>query len=125
MALPFIEPARRNLAYLFLAAGIAWLAVLFATLSFLIVWPTVVLLVSGVLLKMWPEARFSGAWVTSSAILGFVLSAYQTYAAASHLTGALAYIAPLSLVLFLLFALYHLFLVYAGNTSEEEKEKQQ
>ena len=125
MALRLIEPARRNLAYLFAGAGVLWLGVVFVTLSPLVLWPAVVCIVSCVLLKLWPEEKFSGAWVTSSALLGFVLSAYQTYQAANHITGAFAFVAPFSLVLFLLFALFHLFLIYAENTgaAEEAEEK--
>jgi predicted membrane protein len=125
MALPLMEPARRNLAYLFAAAGVLWLGVVYVTLSPLVLWPAVVCIISCVLLKLWPKEKFSGAWVTSSALLGFVLSAYQTYQAANHITGAFAFVAPFSLILFLLFAVYHLFLIYAENTGTAEEEEEE
>lgn len=120
---PLLEPAKRNVAYLFLAAGVLWLGALYATSSILILWPAVACIVSFALLKVLPEQRISAAWVMASGLLGFLLSGYQAYVAATFLTGPFASVAAVSLVVFFVFALYHLFLMYAGRSQSKEEEE--
>jgi hypothetical protein len=120
--LPLLETVKRNLAYLLLAAGVIWLAALFATSSVLLLWPAAACFASGALLKVRREDRFSAAWVSSSAIMGLVLSAYQSYAATLLISGEFVSIASISLVAFLAFAILHAILLYANVRSPETEE---
>ncbi|HUI86846.1 MAG TPA: hypothetical protein VLY21_06800 [Nitrososphaerales archaeon] len=122
--LPFLEPAKRNVSYLFLAAGVLWLGALYATTSLLILWPAVACIASFLFLRFLPQERISYAWVLASGFLGFLLSGYQAYAAATFLGGPFASVAAVSLVLFFIFALYHLFLMYAGRVKPPEEEEE-
>lgn len=105
---------RANSAYAFLAVGVVWLAVAVVAGSFLILWPTIACIASGVMLKVRPGRRFTWAWVVSSAVFGFVLSAYQVYAWAPFLAGAFSSLAGGALAGFAVLAVVHLFLFYAG-----------
>jgi hypothetical protein len=121
--LPLLEPAKRNASYLFLVAGVLWLGALYATSSILILWPALACILSFLLLRFLPNERFSLAWVLASGFLGFLLSAYQAYVAATFLGGPFASIAAISLVVFFVFAIYHLFLMYAGRAKPKEPEE--
>jgi len=105
---------RENSAYAFLAVGVAWIAVAVLAGSALVLWPVVACFVSGFALKTWPGRRLTWAWAVSSAVLGFLLSAYQVYAWAPFLGGAFSTLAAASLVGFAIFAVVHVFLFYAG-----------
>lgn len=118
-----MEPAKRNVSYLFLAAGLLWLVALYATSSVLILWPAMACIVSFVLLKVLPDQRLSFAWVMASGVLGFVLSAYQVYVSLTFLIGPFGTVAAVSLVVFLVFAVYHLFLMYAERSQPAEEEE--
>lgn len=120
--LPLLETAKRYLAVLFVAAGAFWLAMIYVTSSVLLLWPAAACIASGGLLRFMPKERFSAAWISSSAIMGLVLSAYQSYAAVSLLPGGFVTVAAISLVAFLVFAVYHAVLLYlnvAGQKAEE------
>ncbi len=105
---------RANAAYVFMAVGVAWLAVAVLAGSALILWPVLAFLVSGFMLRMMPGKRFTWAWVVSSAVLGFILSAYQVYAWSPFIGGNFTTLAAASLVGFALFAAVHLLLFYVG-----------
>ncbi len=105
---------RANAAYVFMAVGVAWLAVAVLAGSALILWPVLAFLISGFMLKMMPGKRFTWAWVVSSAVMGFILSAYQVYAWSPFVGGNFTTLAAASLVGFALFAAVHLLLFYVG-----------
>ena len=109
-----LDTLRANVSYAFIVVGLAWLAVAVLAGSSLILWPVGVCIVSGVALRMWPGERLTWAWTVSSAVLGFLLSAYQVYAWAPFLGGAFSTLAGGAVVGFAAFAVAHLFLFYAG-----------
>jgi hypothetical protein len=108
---------RSNAAYGFIAVGAVWAAVAFATRSYLVLWPVLTCILSGVFLRMRPGGRLTWAWSASSAVLGLLLSGYQVYVAAPLVQGTFTSIASLSLVGFSLFALVHVLLLYAGTSA--------
>ena len=105
---------RKYAAYAFFVVAAAWLAVAVLGDSPLTLWPVVACVASGVLLWMWPGQRFTWAWVVSTAVLGFLLSAYQVYAWAPFLGGTFSALAATSFVGFAIFALVHVFLFFVG-----------
>ncbi len=105
---------RTNSSYAFLVVGVVWLAVAVLASSVLILWPVAACIVSGLALRMWPGGRFTWAWTVSSAVLGFLLSAYQVYAWAPFLGGTFSVTAAVTLVGFAVFAVVHLLLFYTG-----------
>jgi hypothetical protein len=117
-----MRPIRANLAYLFLVAGVLWFGIIYLTSSLLILWPAVACVVGGLLLKLVADNKISNIWAISSALLGFILAAYQAVAAVPLLVGAFSIIAIASLVLFLVFAVLHLFLLYGAGVQPEEAE---
>jgi hypothetical protein len=110
----FVGLLRKNASYAFFVVAVAWLAVAVLGDSPLTLWPVVACIVSGVTLRMWPGERFTWAWVVSSAVLGFLLSAYQVYAWAPYLGGTFSVLAVTSLVGFAIFAIAHAFLFFVG-----------
>ena len=111
---PILRTLRANAAYAFIAVGVVWLAVAVLASSAYVLWPVLACFVSGAFLKLRPGERFTWAWSVSSAVLGFLLSAYQIYAWAPFIGGSFTTIAGASLIGFALFAVVHLFLFYAG-----------
>jgi hypothetical protein len=105
---------RANSSYAFFVVGIAWLVVAVLAWSALVLWPVVAFLVGGFMLRMMPGRRFTWAWVVASAVLGFLLSAYQVYAWAPFIGGTFSTLAAGSLAGFALFAVVHLLLFYVG-----------
>jgi hypothetical protein len=105
---------RTNSSYVFIGVGIVWLVVAVLAWSGLVLWPVVAFLASGVLLRMMPGRRFTWAWVVSTAVLGFLLSAYQVYAWAPFLGGTFSALAAGALAGFAVFAVVHLLLFYIG-----------
>ncbi len=105
---------RTNSSYAFIAAGVVWLAVAVLASSALILWPVAACVVSALALRMRPAGRFTWAWTVSSAVLGFLLSAYQVYAWAPFLGGTFSGIAAVALAGFAVFAVVHLLLFYTG-----------
>ncbi len=113
----FLEPLKARAAYAFFAVGIAWLAVAYVNHSYLVLWPVVTCLLSGVLLKVKPGERLTWAWASSSAVLGLLLAAYQAYVAFPLVGGPSSSIASESLGGFGVFAAVHLLLLYAGSST--------
>lgn len=109
-----LDPLKKNLAYVFIGAGVVWLALSGYTGSLLLLWPVGAFVVSGLLLRFLPEARFTGAWASASAIMGLVICCYQAAAAAPLVSGAFATLAVVSAVGFVVFAVAHLFILYAA-----------
>lgn len=107
---------RSNAAYAFLIVGAVWLGVAVNVRSYLVLWPVLTCLLSGVLLKVRPAERLTWAWTSSTAVLGLILSAYQAYAAVPLVGGPFSSTASLALGGFSAFALAHLLLLYAGNS---------
>lgn len=105
---------RDNSAYAFMAVGVLWLAVAVAAGSLLILWPVIACILGGVFLKMWPAGRLTWAWAVSAAVLGFILAAYQVCAWLPFLGGAFSGVAAVAAAVFLVFAVLHVFLFYAG-----------
>jgi len=101
-------------AYAFIAVAAVWLGIAFLVGSLLVLWPVLTCAGSGILLKKWPGQRLTWAWATSTAVLGLLLSAYQASVAAPLVTGTFSSIAAISLAGFTVFALVHIFLLYAG-----------
>jgi hypothetical protein len=111
-----------NLAYLFVGAGVVWLVLTYVTGSLLLLWPVLVCVVSGILIKAAPGAKITPAWAGASALMGIVLSAYQAYAATSLVVGQFATIATASLIGFVIFGLGHLYLLVASRSGEKESD---
>jgi hypothetical protein len=103
-----------NAAYFFIAVGVIWLAVAVLADSTLILWPVVACIAGGIMMREWPSRRLTWAWCISTAVMGFLLSAYQVYAWLSFLGGAFSTFAAASTVGFGLFAVVHIFLFFAG-----------
>ena len=112
---------RNNTAYVFVVAGIVWLAAVVLTGSLLVLWPVVACVLSGVLLRMYPGSRFTAAWASASALMGIALSAYQVYAAAPLVSGTFETIAGTSIVAFLLFGLFHVYLLAVSGSRRPVK----
>lgn len=107
-----LERVKGNLAYVFIALGVAWLILSAYTGSLLLLWPVLAFVVSGLLLKFLPEQKITGAWATSSAVMGLAICAWQAITAAPMATGAFAVLAAGSAVGFVLFGLAHLLVIY-------------
>jgi hypothetical protein len=115
-----LNPLRGYAAYAFLAVGIVWVVVAYNTGSYLVLWPVITCFASGILLRLRPGERLTWAWASSTAVLGFLLSGYQAYVASSLVGGALSSVATISVGAFSVFAVVHLLLLYAGNSSKSE-----
>ena len=105
---------RKNAAYSFFVVAVIWLAVAVLGDSPLTLWPVGACIVSGLALRMWPGERFTWAWVVSTAVLGFLLSAYQVYAWTPFLGGTFSTLAAASFIGFAVFAVVHAFLFFVG-----------
>jgi len=111
----FLDILVANVAYFFIVMGVAWLAVAVLASSSLILWPVVACVVGGIMLREWPSGRLTWAWCVATAVMGFLLSAYQVYAWLSFLGGAFSTLATASAVGFTLLALFHVFLFFAAT----------
>jgi len=101
-----------NAAYAFIAAGVIWLAIAIFAVSSLVLWPVLACIAAGIMLREWPSGRLTWAWAVATAVMGFLLSAYQVYAWLSFLGGAFSTLAAISVAGFAFFAVGHLFLFY-------------
>jgi hypothetical protein len=112
-----LNPLKSYVSYAFLAVGIGWVVVAYDTSSYLVLWPVITCFMSGILLRLRPGERLTWAWASSTAVLGFLLSGYQAYVASFLVGGALSSVASISAGAFSVFALVHLLLLYAGNST--------
>ena len=112
---------RRYLPYAFIAAGVAWLAIIATGASFLLLWPAALSILSGIILKWKPGGRLSSALSRATALYGIVLAAYQVYVALPLLVGIFATIAALSVVSFLVLAVYNVVLLYGSIPKPAEE----
>ena len=115
---------RGNSAYAYFAVGVLWLAAAVAAGSALILWPVVACVLGGVFIMKWPTRRLTWAWAVSTAIFGFLLAAYQVYAWVPFLGGSFSGVAAIASVVFVVFALLHLFLFYAGSAPAKPTAEQ-
>jgi hypothetical protein len=106
---------KANVPYAYVIVGAIWLAVAVVSDTPLLLWPIVACVAGGALLKVRPTHRFTWAWTTAAAVMGFLLAAYQAYAAVPMIGGAFTILAIASLVAFAVFALGHLLLLYAES----------
>jgi len=112
----FLDTLVANVAYAFIAAGVIWLAVAVLAGSSLILWPVVACIAAGIMLREWPSGRLTWSWAVATAVMGFLLSAYQVYAWLSFLGGAFSTLAVVSVIGFAVFAILHVFLFYAATS---------
>jgi len=114
---------RSYLAYQFMAVGVVWAVVAVWLGLALVLWPALTCLVGGALLKLWPSGRLTWPWVTSAAVLGFLVSGYQAYLAIPFVGGTFSAVASETLAAFAIFALVHLVLLWSGYVSPGKPAK--
>jgi hypothetical protein len=68
------------------------------------------------MLREWPSGRLTWSWAVATAVMGFLLSAYQVYAWLSFLGGAFSTLAVASVIGFAVFAVVHVLLFYASTS---------
>jgi len=112
---------QKNLASVFVLVGLVWLSMAALANSALVGWPVVAFLLSGLLLRTYPDSRLTSPWASSSAVMGLILSAYQAYEAAPLVTGAFAFVAGSSMAIFIVFGVFHVFLIFASRPSKQVK----
>ncbi len=117
------EILESNLAYEFIVVGIAWTAIAVVLGLVLVLWPALTCLVAGILLKFLSSTRITWPWAVSSAVLGFLVSAYQAFVAAPFVSGTFSSIGIETLAGFALFALVHLVLLYLAYSPKGEPAK--
>ncbi len=110
-----LDPLVANAPYAFIVVGVIWLALAALTGSALILWPVIACIAGGLMLRQWPSRKLTWAWVVATAVMGFILSAYNVYAWASFLGGAFSTLAAASTIGFVVFAVAHLLLFYAAT----------
>jgi heme/copper-type cytochrome/quinol oxidase subunit 3 len=123
--MPFFDLLRARSAYVYLVVGIAWLGVAALAGSLLILWPVVACIAAGALLILRPGKRFTWAWVLATAVLGLLLAAYQVYSWASFVLGAFAAVAGEAIAVFLVLAVIHAFLLFAGASGTKPAKSEQ
>jgi len=111
-----------NGSYFFVAVGVVWLAIAVLAGSSLILWPVVACIAGGVMLREWPTGRFAWAWCVATAVMGFLLAAYQVYAWLSFLGGAFSTLAAASTASFAVLAILHVLLFYVVVSKPSAKE---
>ncbi|MBI3840490.1 MAG: hypothetical protein HY297_00795 [Thaumarchaeota archaeon] len=116
----FVQTLKTNTSYGFMAVGAVWLVIALYISSALVIWPVATCVVSGLLLRLRPRERITWAWASSTAVLGALVSAYRAYIAIPFIFGAFQVVSAISIVGFGLFAVVHLFLLYAGNAAPEQ-----
>ena len=114
---------KSNLAYEFIVVGIAWTVVAVGLGLPLVLWPALTCLASGLLLRFLPSARITWPWATSSAVLGFLVSAYQAFVAVPFISGTFSLVGIEAMAGFALFALVHLVLLYFVYSRAGERAK--
>ncbi len=115
---------RKHLQYLFIILGLVWVAIIFTGGAALLLWPAVTSLVSGALLILRPEARFSSALARASALYCVLLAGYQAYVAIPLLGSVFSTIASYSLASFAIIAILYMVLLYASFSGTSRQLKQ-
>jgi hypothetical protein len=110
----FLDTLEAYAAYAFIVVGVIWLVIAVLGDSSLILWPVLACIAGGIMLREWPSGRLTWAWAVATAVMGFLLSAYQVYAWLSFLGGAFSTLAVASVIGFAVFAVVHVFLFYAA-----------
>ena len=111
------ETPRRYAAYFFILVGLVWAALGAITGAALVAWPAVACIAGGVLVKFFPGGRLTWSWGLATAAMGLIISVYEVYAWAPLVGGAFSGVADATLAGFLVFALVHVLLFYAGTGS--------
>ena len=111
---------KSNLAYEFMAVGIAWIVVALGLSLVLVLWPALTCLVAGLLIRFLPSTRITWPWATSSSVLGFLVSAYQAFLAAPFVGGTFSSVGVETLAGFGLFAFIHVVLLYLAYSPKSE-----
>lgn len=114
---------KSNLAYEFIVVGIIWTVIAIGLGLALVLWPALTCLLAGLLLKFLPSTRITWPWATSSAVLGFLVSAYQVFVAVPFVGGTFSLVGVETLAGFALFALVHLVLLYSAYSPAGEPAK--
>lgn len=114
---------KSNLAYEFIVVGIAWTVVAVALGLVLVLWPAITCLAAGFLLKFLPSERITWPWATSSAVLGFLVSAYQAFIAVPFVSSSFSLVGTETLAGFALFAFVHLLLLYSAYSPASKPVK--
>jgi len=115
------EAVKKYLAYIFIVLGIVWVGIILAGGALLLLWPAVTSIVSGALLLLRPERKFSRALAKASALYGVLLAGYQAYVAAPLLGSFFSTFATYSVASFAVIALLYLALLYASFGSPAGK----
>jgi hypothetical protein len=71
-------------------------------------------LLSGILLKVRPKHQLSSSLGKAAAVYGLLLSGYQVYASLLLVTGILAVIEVVSIVIFVVLAFFNAVLIYGS-----------
>ena len=108
------EAVKKYLAYIFIVLGIVWVAIILTGGALLLLWPALTSIVSGALLLLRPERKFSRALAKASALYGVLLAGYQAYVAAPLLGSLFSTFATYSVASFAAIALLYLALLYAS-----------
>ena len=111
-----MEMMRKNVPYVFALLGVIWLAIAAYAGDWTVLWPVVLCFVAAALLRMRPGERLTWAWATSTALMGLIIAAYQTYYWIPLLGGSLSSLAGLTAGGFAVFAVVHLVVLYLGGT---------
>ncbi len=115
------EAVKRYLAYIFILLGLVWVAIIIAGGASLLLWPALTSIVSGALLILRPEMKFSRALAKASALYGVLLAGYQAYVALPLLGSVFSTFATYSVASFAVIALLYLALLYASFSSPGRK----
>ena len=108
------EAVKKYLAYIFLILGLVWSAIILTGGATLLLWPALTSILSGALLILRPERKFSRALAKASALYGVLLAGYQAYVAVPLLGSVFLTFGTYSVASFTVMALLYLALLYAS-----------
>jgi len=109
-----IEAVKKYLAYIFIVLGIVWVAIIITGGAALLLWPALTSIVSGALLILRPERKFSRALAKASALYGVLLAGYKAYVAVPLLVSVFSTFGTYSVASFTIMTLLYLALLYAS-----------
>lgn len=115
------EAVKKYLAYIFIVLGLVWVAIILTGGATLLLWPALTSIVTGALLLLRPERKFSRALSKASALYGVLLAGYQAYVAIPLLSTVFSTFATYSAASFAVIALLYLALLYASFGSPAGK----
>jgi hypothetical protein len=115
------EAVKKYLAYIFILLGIVWVAIILTGGAALLLWPALTSILSGALLLLRPEMKFSRALAKASALYGVLLAGYQAYVAIPLLGSLFSTFGTYSAASFTVIALLYLAILYASFSSPGAK----